>query len=64
MLTFGEHEGINADVKQLRDELVSFFVGGHDSKIRLKFRFTIFLKYFININLATSHHFIILQNTQ
>jgi cytochrome P450 len=32
MLELGEQEGINTDVKQLRDEMVNFFVAGHDSK--------------------------------
>ncbi|CAB5192205.1 unnamed protein product [Rhizophagus irregularis] len=31
MLELGEQEGINTDVKQLRDEMVNFFVAGHDT---------------------------------
>jgi cytochrome P450 len=34
MLELSEQEGINADVKQLRDEMVSNFVAGHDSKYK------------------------------
>jgi cytochrome P450 len=32
MLKFSKEEGINADIKQLRDEMIAFFVAGHDSK--------------------------------
>jgi cytochrome P450 len=32
MLELGEQEGINTDVKQLRDEMVNIFAAGHDSK--------------------------------
>jgi cytochrome P450 len=32
MLKSSEQEGIHADTKQLRDEMVTFFVAGHDSK--------------------------------
>ena len=32
MLELSKQEGIHADTKQLRDEMVTFFVAGHDSK--------------------------------
>jgi cytochrome P450 len=32
MLKLGEQEGITTDTKQLRDEMVTFFIAGHDSK--------------------------------
>ena len=32
MLKLGEQEGINVDIKRLRDEMINYFVAGHDSK--------------------------------
>ena len=35
MLELSKEEGINADIKQLRDEMVAYFIAGHDSKFEL-----------------------------
>ena len=32
MLKFSEQEGIITNIKQFRDEMVNFFIAGHDSK--------------------------------
>ena len=32
MIELGEKEGFHTDKKQLRDEMVTFFIAGHDSK--------------------------------
>ena len=32
MLKLSEQDGVHYDIKSLRDEMVSFFVAGHDSK--------------------------------
>ena len=37
MLELSEQEEIHADTKQLRDEMVTFFVAGHDSKFESRF---------------------------
>ena len=37
MLEISANEGIHADTKSLRDEMVTFFVAGHDSKFESTF---------------------------
>ena len=36
MIELAEQEGIEPDMKQLRDEMVNNFVAGHDSKCKLQ----------------------------
>ena len=41
MLKFSEQEGIDPDIKQLRDEMVNFFIAGQDSKFESIFYITV-----------------------
>src|SRR3954464_12974419 len=43
MLEFSEQEGIITNTKQFRDEMVTFFIAGHDSKYESIFKRCILL---------------------
>jgi len=58
MLELSEKEGFRVDQKQLRDEMVTFFIAGHDSKFEFRLIFIEKKKNFILFNKFATFNFL------